>query len=442
MLNLKSEILVLLVVFNFFFATSTLLAKDLALDGIRVNHIGKKTRVSFLFNTKVHYSLNYLENPFRVLIDFKGFPVSNFDKVKIFNVGFVKNIRSYFLEKEDKKGVYFVDVCVIELDRKCVVDIFESENTLHADLFDVEEEKRAERENLMKQMQIERADKLYEEGLQFLKEGKFESAKEKFLSAMSVDEVKEKAKDKLKHTKKMIKEKLKAIKKDAARLEKEMSEMLKKEKKLAKKLEKDLFKKREYILSKQIDAKDLEQKGMLSYKSGDYKSALDSWDQLLQLQPRNIKIARYIADARRKLKVHNKINSEDDKIKEQIDDINSRKIIKTPEIIDTKEQVFIRFPINQPFQVRSGALKDPVRIMIYLSESIITDIDNFIDVKKGNVKGIRFYTTKIDKEYLVSNKWNKVDAIIVDLEDFYGYKLAQSDDIFEITINKVKIVEP
>ena len=152
--------------------------------------------------------------------------------------------------------------------------------------------------------------------------------------------------------------------------------------------------------------------------------------------------ARYIADARRKLKVHNKINSEDDKLKEQIDDINSRKIIKTPEIIDTKEQVFIRFPINQPFQVRSGALKDPVRIMIYLSESIITDIDNFIDVKKGNVKGIRFYTTKIDKEYLVSNKWNKVDAIIVDLEDFYGYKLAQSDDIFEITINKVKIVEP
>ena len=70
--------------------------------------------------------------------------------------------------------------------------------------------------------------------------------------------------------KKIIRQKEKDLKKYACSFEKEMEERLKEEKKLAERFEKDVVRKKEEAISRHMDAKALEQKGLLEYQKGNY----------------------------------------------------------------------------------------------------------------------------------------------------------------------------
>ena len=112
-MNLK-KIMLIIAFFTLPFIANA--ADEVSLEGIKVNLIGKKTRVSFLFSHEVNYTMNKLENPFRLMLDFREDVKSHFDKVKVFNMGYVRNVRSFFLEEELNKGAYILDACVVELD--------------------------------------------------------------------------------------------------------------------------------------------------------------------------------------------------------------------------------------------------------------------------------------------------------------------------------------
>ena len=222
----------------FFMSISSACSDKINLEGIKVNLIGRKTRVTFLFDKEVAYTTNKLEDPFRIMMDFVEKVSCSFEKVKVFNMGFVKNVRSFFVD--DSNDLYILDVCVIELDRKCAVDMFWSGPALHIDFVDIEVIEREKKEELINQAKIKMAQELYKEGLVFMEEEKYALARKKFLASMQADYSFKIPVDDIRRCEKLLNKKNKKIKKTAHDFEKEMASRLKKESKIAAALEKEI----------------------------------------------------------------------------------------------------------------------------------------------------------------------------------------------------------